>query len=86
MESWGEFSCPPCPGDHGDLAGMPIAGGRRIFLALWGVAGMSCDAPRCFPGQTLVSSPFQSSPREAPRHCREGRPGALAPAQVPGPV
>lgn len=66
VESWGKFSCPLCPGEHGDLAGMPVVGGCRIFLALWGVAGMRCDAPRCFHGQTLVVIPFPVVPMGGP--------------------
>lgn len=86
MESWGEFSCPLCPGDHGDPAGIPTQAAAGSFWHCGVGLGRAVTLPGVSPDRPWLSSPFQSFPREAPHHCREGRPGALAPAQVPGPV
>lgn len=66
VESWGCLNCPRCPREHGKVAGKPIVGGPGIFLTLWGMVGMRCDAPLCFHGQTLVVISFTVVPMGGP--------------------
>lgn len=66
VESWGCLNCPRCPGEYGDVARKPSVGGPGIFLTLWGMVGMRCDAPVCFHGQTLVVISFTAVPTGGP--------------------